>query len=1053
MNFDQIASEVVPRLSTIIGLQEGEVLSLDDSLLDMGADSLILMKCVDFINDQYGVSLTAAQLYEEFGAVGEIIDAIVRQLPGERIATPVPVSIPVNSPPAAVLSRPAVPVVAGEREVSMHSIVQAQIDLMGKHLQLLGGGAQVLPASLPRAETPRPSVPTPTPPDAAQAVEREDRFNVFSARKQAQKITDPQQQQYLASYMAAYSQKHVSSKAGTDQYRPVLADNRASAGFRAGTKEILFPLLADRTDGAQLWDIDGNRFIDITMGFGVHLLGHGPDFVKSKLLEQIHTGMPIGPQSPLAGRVAALISELTGHQRVVFCNSGTEATMTAVRLARAHTGRSKIVLFSESYHGTFDGFLARGSAARGDSASAIAVGRGIEQSSVDDTLVLEYGDPQSLQIIRERASEIAVVIVEPVQSRRPALQPREFLAQLREITRETGVVFLWDEVITGFRIAAAGAQEYFGIRADLAAYGKIVGGGLPIGLVAGDAAILDGIDGGTWQYGDQSAPQTEPIFFAGTFSKHPLAMVAAVHTLEHIKQHASTLYRDLNLLTQDLVDRSNALFVRYGVEMRVEHFGSLFRYVSKRNLDLFFSHLLFNGVFVWEGRNCFLSTAHTTADIDAILLATEEALKPLVLHGFLPSTVEQSAAGREPTVWEQRFIALWQTPPRALSVNIGGGIFFPGATDSLVLVEALGKATQGAAALFACLHANDSMWWPAPGVLSVPVVELSFHGATMTQAYLDELVASEQQIAFPLDGDRQLRATIFAIKSHGLLLCLTANHAACDGAALAVLSEQVMRAYVGEPVQSPGSQLSLLQTLERDYRLSPQFASDQAFWAPRLDTLQREAYRPFERDWQQTSGRYEASLSRQAVSTLARQQKVTPFAWMLAGLARALRQSPMAGYGVLAVPFGNRSQQTRTTLCQLTNLLPLLPIEVGTLATEAQHASTQLTNLAAHAAYPVLAQLQVPVFASINWEPVELADTTEAAPRLIYGPRHCTEFALEINIYGGADLITCVVDFDRTLINPADIKTLLDVVQADTAAALESFTHPSVESLNLEPVL
>ncbi|MEE3507576.1 aminotransferase class III-fold pyridoxal phosphate-dependent enzyme [Pseudomonas sp. 10C3] len=1061
MNFDQIASEVVPRLSKIIGLVEGETLLLEDSLLDMGADSLILIKCVDFINDRYGVSLTAAQLYEEIGSVGEIIDTIARQLPSERIAPPAPVSAAAPSVARvapAVLTRPAEPLVAGGREVLIHTIVQSQIELMGKHLQLLGAGASV-PAAVPVIASlhypdPRPTARAPLQqPDAAPAVEREDRFNVFNARKQTQKIADPQQQQYLARYMEAYSQKHSSSKAGTDQYRPVLADNRASAGFRAGTKEILFPLLADRTDGAQLWDIDGNRFIDITMGFGVHLLGHGPECVKSKLLEQVQTGIPIGPQSPLAGRVAALISELTGHQRVVFCNSGTEATMTAVRLARAHTGRPKIVLFSESYHGTFDGFLARASSARGDDASGISVGRGIEQSSVDDTLVLEYGDPKSLQIIRERASEIAVVIVEPVQSRHPALQPQEFLAQLREITRDTGVVFLWDEVITGFRIAAGGAQEHFGIRADLAAYGKIVGGGMPIGLVAGDAAILDGIDGGTWQYGDQSAPQTEPIFFAGTFSKHPLAMAAAVQTLEHIKQHASTLYRDLNRLTQNLVDRSNALFVRYDVEMRVEHFGSLFRYVSKRNLDLFFSHLLFNGVFVWEGRNCFLSTAHTDADVDAILLATEEALKPLVQHGFLPSTVTQTAVGRVPTVWEQRFIKLWQTPQRALSVNIGGGIFFPGATDSRALVEALGKATQGAAALLARLDANDQLWWPVQGEISVPVVELTFHGDTMTQAYLDELVASEQQMAFALEGDRQLRATVFAIKSHGLLLCLTANHAACDGAALAVLSEQVMRLHKGERAERLSSQLPLLQTLESDYRASTQFASDQAFWTPRLATLQCQTYRPFERDWQQASGRYEATLSRQAVSTLARQQKVTPFAWVLAGFARALCQSPMAGYGVLAVPFGNRSQHTRTTLCQLTNLLPLLPIEEGTLASEALHVSTQLTSLSAHAAYPALAQLQVPVFASINWEPVELPDNNETAPRLIYGLRRCTEFALEINIYGGADLITFAVDFDRTLIEPADIKTLLDVVQADTATALESLTHPHVERLNLEPVL
>ena len=206
MNFDQIASEVVPRLSKIIGLVEGETLLLEDSLLDMGADSLILIKCVDFINDRYGVSLTAAQLYEEIGSVGEIIDTIARQLPSERIAPPAPVSAAAPSVARvapAVLTRPAEPLVAGGREMLIHTIVQSQIELMGKHLQLLGAGASV-PAAVPviaslRYPDPRPTARAPLQqPDAAPAVEREDRFNVFNARKQTQKIADPQQQQYLA---------------------------------------------------------------------------------------------------------------------------------------------------------------------------------------------------------------------------------------------------------------------------------------------------------------------------------------------------------------------------------------------------------------------------------------------------------------------------------------------------------------------------------------------------------------------------------------------------------------------------------------------------------------------------------------------------------------------------------------------------------------------------------------------------------------------------------------------------------------------------------------
>ncbi|MFJ4374203.1 aminotransferase class III-fold pyridoxal phosphate-dependent enzyme [Pseudomonas japonica] len=1059
MNFDQIASEVIPRLSKIIGLGDDEKILLEDSLLDTGADSLMVLKCVDFINDRYGVALTTAQVYEELDTVGSIISAIVAQLPVQapQVEIAVAATAPADVAPALPVEQPASYAAAPStsRDVLIHTLLKSQMDLMSKHLQLLHAAPQAASLSV-AAAAPSPAkaqnqspAPSPAPTPDAQAVQREDRFNVFNTRKNAQKIVDPEQQHYLASYTETYSEKHRSSKAKTDRYRPVLADNRASAGFRPGTKEILFPLLADRTDGAHLWDVDGNRFIDITMGFGVHLLGHGPAFVKSKMIEQIQTGMPIGPQSPLAGRVAELVSELTGHERVVFCNSGTEATMTAVRLARAHTGRSKIVVFSESYHGTFDGFLARASAAPGEGAGGISVGRGIQQSSVQDTLVLEYDEPLSLDTIRARASEIAAVIVEPVQSRRPALQPQAFLTELREITRDSGIVFLWDEVITGFRIAPGGAQEHFGIRADLATYGKIVGGGIPIGLVAGNAAILDGIDGGTWQYGDQSAPQVEPIFFAGTFSKHPLAMAAAVQTLEHIQQNAATLYSDLNRLTRDLVERSNALFKRLGVDIRVEHFGSLFRYVSKRNLDLFFSHLLFNGVFVWEGRNCFLSTAHTEEDIDAILAATQAALQPLIAHGFMPAAPALSQ--RNATVWERRFTQLWQVPEHSLSVNIGGGIFFPGDDDSAALAQAVTRAVRNGDAVFSRFDAKAQQWLVVPGEISPQVVELSGYGDAIDTVVLDELVASEQQIPFAADGSQQLRATVFVLRGQGLLLCLTANHAACDGAALATLSERIVSLYRGEAGESLSSDLPLLQTLESNYRHSPQFDLDREFWLPKIAYLQGVTYSPVERNWQQPSHRQVVQLPRQVVASIARSLKITPFAWLLSCFARGLRQSPWADAGVVAVPFGNRGKPLQQTLCQLTNLLPLLPLDQADAASDAKHVGGQLARLAEHAAYPVLSgnHDSLPVFASINWEPIDLTDSSNGGVRLIHGSQRFTEFPLEVNIHSGAEQISVVVDFIPPLAERLDA-WLQDVV-AQATTAPEPVSPSPAASVLLEP--
>jgi glutamate-1-semialdehyde aminotransferase len=226
--------------------------------------------------------------------------------------------------------------------------------------------------------------------------------------------------------------------------------------------------------------------------------------------------------------------------------------MTAIRLARAATGRNKIAMFAGSYHGTFDEVLVRGTPA-GDRLKSSPIAPGIPARSVEETLVLEYGAAQSLETLARIAHDYAAVLVEPVQSRHPDLQPKEFLQELRRITANTGATLIFDEMITGFRVHPGGAQAHFGIRADIATYGKIAGGGMPIGIIAGRADLMDAIDGGVWSYGDDSYPQADLTFFAGTFCKHPLAMAAAYAVLDHLRKSGPSLQRDLNARTESLV--------------------------------------------------------------------------------------------------------------------------------------------------------------------------------------------------------------------------------------------------------------------------------------------------------------------------------------------------------------------------------------------------------------------------------------------------------------------------------------------------------------------
>jgi glutamate-1-semialdehyde aminotransferase len=329
-------------------------------------------------------------------------------------------------------------------------------------------------------------------------------------------------------------------------------------GFRFSTKEMLYPIVGQRSLGSKLWDIDGNEYVDLTMGFGVHLFGNRPPFVADALRAEIATGVDLGPRSALAGEVAELVCELTGHERVAFCNSGTEAVMTAIRLARARTGRTRIAIFSGSYHGHSDATLAEGNPAGGPFDSS-PIAPGIPQGVASDVLVLAYGAEESLAILRQHGSTIAAVLVEPVQSRHPSLQPIEFLRELRGVTEGTGTALIFDEMITGFRVHPAGAQGLFGIKADLATYGKIVGGGMPIGVVAGSAAYMNGIDGGPWQYADRSYPKEEMTFFGGTFCQHPLAMAAARAVLLRLRAEGPALQQALGDKTAEFARAANEL--------------------------------------------------------------------------------------------------------------------------------------------------------------------------------------------------------------------------------------------------------------------------------------------------------------------------------------------------------------------------------------------------------------------------------------------------------------------------------------------------------------
>ncbi len=452
------------------------------------------------------------------------------------------------------------------------------------------------------------------------------------------------QQQYLEKLITRHNQRTKTSKQIAQTYRPVLSDNKSLVDFNFLLKEMFYPIVAKRSLGSKIWDVDGNEYIDVSMGFGVNLFGHNPPFIKQALVEQLEKGIQIGLQSEFVGEVAELICELTKMERVAFSNTGTEAVMTAIRLARTATGRNKIAMFSGSYHGHFDGTLAKGQA--GENLNSMPMAPGVPPNFVADVLVLDYGNPQSLEAIASHKNELAAVLVEPVQTRKIELQPKAFLQQLRQLTKELKIALIFDEMVSGFRIHPGGAQAWFDIEADIATYGKIVGGGMPIGIIAGKAIYMDRIDGGIWNYEDSSSPQVKKTFFAGTFCKHPLAIAAARAVLKHLKTEGATLQEQLNQRTSQFVKTLNAYFQKEELPIQMVHFGSLFGSASSDNsasledspsvggLDLLYYHLLDRGIIL-RGDGGFLSTAHTEADIDYMIWAVKDSIEELREGGFL----------------------------------------------------------------------------------------------------------------------------------------------------------------------------------------------------------------------------------------------------------------------------------------------------------------------------------------------------------------------------------------------------------------------------------
>ncbi|WP_340556887.1 MupA/Atu3671 family FMN-dependent luciferase-like monooxygenase [Streptomyces sp. GSL17-111] len=642
-------------LAHMLGMAEAEV-SERAPLLELGADSLVFARIVQRVADRFDVALTVRELFEDLLTVEEIARHVAGAISAsaasvaapERAPTPTaapspaavpapdPVRSPVSTPAPAPVHAPATAPVSAPAPAPVHAPATAPVSApapvaapaapgpVGDALEALQAQVRTLTAELTelRARTAASTAPVAgqraaAPAAAAPAL-------APAARREA----------YVADVITRYQARTAASREYALRHQDRLANNRRYApATRPEVRAIRYPLCGDRSAGSRLWDADGHAYIDLSMGFGAHLLGHSPEPVVAALAEQVRRGMQLGSASRLAGEVAGLVHELTGAERMLFCASGTEAVMTAIRLARAATGRSKIVLFAKGYHGHFDGTLVSPRLDHPDHGADPMV-IGVPEAMAEDVIVLPLDRESSLTTIAELAGELAAVVVEPVQNGNPGLHPVDFLRRLRALTREEGIALVFDEVLTGFRVGAGGCQELFDIQADLVTYGKTLAAGLPMAAVAGRRDFLDLVDGGSW-VGEWMIPgETALTFTAGTYANHPLALAASRAVLGHLRENGPQLYKELNERSDAMTERLNMGFAELGVPLGAANTGSFFRFAQNANfsfvhqpveMDLFRANLAVRGVYVAETGASFLSTAHTDEDVDQVVHAALDA--------------------------------------------------------------------------------------------------------------------------------------------------------------------------------------------------------------------------------------------------------------------------------------------------------------------------------------------------------------------------------------------------------------------------------------------
>ena len=797
------------------------------SFIELGLDSLSLTQAALQVRKTFDVSITFRQLMEKYRSLDTLAQFLDAKLPADRFTAP---AAPVAA--TATTSESGTPTTgpfSGDMGAVLQ-VLQQQMQLMTQQLAVLSG----LPLSpQPLQAITKTPPPTWEPPsttatttlsapaemvDSAQPSIKSLVERPFGASPrltlEAQQDFTSAQRCWLDDFIVRYNARSGKSKSFSQEHRKLMADPRVVTGFNPLWKDLVYPIVVDRSKGASLWDLDGNEYIDLLSCFGGNLLGYQPADVIEALGQQLQLGLEVGPQHPMAAEVAHLISEFTGMERVGFCNTGSEAVMGAMRIARTVTGRKTIAIFSNSYHGIFDEVIVRGT----KQLRSLSAAPGILANAVENILVLDWNSEDSLRVLRERGSDLAAILTEPIQNKHPTIQPREFLLSLRQIADKASCALIFDEVVTGFRVAPGGAQEFYGVRADIATYGKVIGGGLPFAAIAGNANWLDALDGGHWQYGDDSYPEAGVTYFAGTFVRHPLALAAARATLLHIKKGGREFYRNLNDRTQRLIDRLNTAFAMRGAPVKAVHCASIWRLQwddNQKYTGLFYYLLRFHGLHVYEQFGHFVTEGMTDEHTDRIYRVFTDAIDELMGLGFIAlrsgrptpnggSDRSSDARTEGPLTpgQSERWLAGSFAPSARRALNESLCVSLKGKLDQAALKQALQDVLTRHETFRVCFSLDEPRQMLAPaGPFPVTAIDLT-HRPDADQA-LDDFCSEASSRDFPLDQAPLAAVSLLNLADGRTVVHVVACHLVFDGWASSVFNVELATAYKARSIGLP----------------------------------------------------------------------------------------------------------------------------------------------------------------------------------------------------------------------------------------------------------